>query len=199
MNLEQYITSWDKLIEDLKEDKEKAMSQEEINKRDDKRTLKPISKEDIQYGITKLENRRKLLEILHSSDMLEYLIDEKAFAHIFHQHDKEKIDILYDAYKKYREPFYDENRHGYDMLGLRFEELQWGLNNGFIKDIRKEMRIWSDITDNPLSLLDIKKYKELYFGTIAKNPQDTAEFMKQTFNYLNALAEFKPYSMFYGS
>lgn len=199
MDLEQYITSCDKLINDLKEDKEKAMSQDEIDKRDDKRTLKPISKEDIQYGITKLENRRKLLEMLHSSDMLEYLIDEKAFAHIFHQHDKEKIDILYDAYKKYREPFYDENRHGYDMLGLRFEELQWGLNNEFIKDIRKEMRIWSDITDNPLSLLDIKKYKELYFGTIAKNPQDTAEFMKQTFNYLNALAEFKPYSMFYGS
>ena len=199
MDLEQYITSCDELIDDLKEDKEKAMSQEEINKRDDRKTLKPISKEDIQYSISKLENRRDLLKMLHFSDMLKYLIDEKAFAHIFYQHDKEKIDILYDAYKKYREPFYDENRHGYDMLGLRFEELQGFLNSGFITDIRKEMRRWDDIMTNPLKLLDSKKYKELYFGTIAKNPQDTAEFMKQTFNYLNALAEFKPYSMFYGS
>lgn len=90
MDLEQYITSCDELIDDLKEDKEKAMSQEEINKRDDRKTLKPIFKEDIQYSITKLENRRKLLEMLNFSDMLECLIDEKAFAHIFYQHDKEK-------------------------------------------------------------------------------------------------------------
>lgn len=199
MNFEQYITSCDELIKGLKEDKEKAMTQEEIDKRDDKETLKPISKENIQYNITKLENRRKLLEMLNFSDMLKYLIDEKAFAHIFYQHDKEKIDILYDAYKKYHEPFYDENRHGYDMLSLPFEAFHHGLKVGYITDIRKELRRWSDITQNPLELFDSKKYKELYLGTIAKNPQDTAEFMKQTFNYLNVLAEFKPYSMFYGS